>query len=360
MLTTHNLRRLQTGAIALVLLVGMASTADARVFRMTGNWKQDVSAQLQIPIFGGINHAPAARVSAQGSAPADLTIPVAAFKGDNSFIFALPKTTIVQISTMFSFSGPGTAGVMSSGPKGSRPVNFSFCPGAAANPACTSTGIINPTQGTHHGKVGYTAGSNQFGGTMQMLTGGIGSLSVIVGSAPQRIQHNTIGGLAGGTVTMLLGVNGGPYSNMATIPIPGGPITKDGSCVGGPCGVNGVITQVGTLDGTGTNSTNTNTGFPWTTGVMTGIATEDLPVQPSTFTFTGSDNRTDLGLGNITLVSGGLSFRQPANSVFIQASKITMTIAARDNLPSMSPPGLAALATLIVVGAGYAVRRRNK
>jgi hypothetical protein len=380
MLKTLNFRRLQTGALALVLLAGMAMQAEARQFRMTGNWLQNRSAQLQIPLFGGINNAPGAMVTANGTmnqAVADLTIKPGAFSqtgppipGLPGLVVPLPKTTIVQISTMFFFAGPGTAdslgnvgpggtGFFVTGSKGTRPANFAWCPGAAANPACT-TPQTGGSQGSTHGIVAYTAGANQFGGTMAMLTGGAGSLSTLVGTAPIRVKHNSIGNLVSLPVgAMLDGVIGGVYSGMTTLSIPAGPVTTGGVCAGGPCGTNGVVLTPGvTTQLSGGNSSNINFGFPWTTGMITGIATEDLPVQPSTFTSTGSDNRTVLGAGNITLVAGGLSHRFPADSVFIMLDKITMTISPR-NLPSMSPTGIAALVTVLIAGAGYAVRRRK-
>jgi hypothetical protein len=74
-------------------------------------------------------------------------------------------------------------------------------------------------------------------------------------------------------------------------------------------------------------------------------------------TGTGSDNRTALGAGNITLVAGGMARRRPTNTTFGSVDTVTMTIRPQ-NLPSMSPAGLAALATVILLGAGYASRKR--
>ena len=334
----------------------LASTADARIFRMTGKWLQQRGPNAQIPIFGGIPQKPAARVSATGSSPATLTIPVNAFTGANKLLIPLPLSSIVQLSTQFIFHGPDATGILSSGPKGTRPANFSFCPGAAANPACTSTGILNPTQGTKHGRMVYAAGPNQFGGTMQMLIEGFGSLTVVVGASPTQLQVNNLGG---GTMGGPQGV-GGAYANADTDFLAPGPITIGAVCAAGPCANNnGLVVATGVPAGTGTASTNTNTGFPWTTGMVSAIVITKLPTTNSTLTGTGSDTRTALGLGNITLVAGGLSNRKPANSHFSSLDTITMTMAPRDNLPSMTPMGLATLATAIVLGAGYASRKRR-
>jgi hypothetical protein len=377
MLNTHILRRLQTGALAVLLFVGLAMQAEARQFRLSsGNWLQNRSAQLQVPIFGGIPAAPGALVSATGQSPANLQVLPGAFFGEGpnnpaltGFVFALPKTTLVQISTMFTFTGPGQTdgfnvkiaggtGFMVPGPKGTRPANFAWCPGAAANPACT-TPQTGGSQGTLHGIVKYTAGPNQFGGTMNILTGGAGSLSRVLGTAPVRIVHAPIGTPLASSALRVQAIMGGAYGTTMALPLPSGPITTGAQCAGGQCGTNGIIVVPGTTTQFAvTPSTNSNVAFPWTTGMITGIATEDLPVQPSTFTSTGSDARTPLGAGNITLVAGGLSLRLPAQSVFIMLDKVTMTITPR-NLPSMTPVGFAALASIMVVGAGYAIRRRR-
>ena len=102
------------------LLFGLASVAEARQFRLTGNWRQARSAQLNIPVLGGIDHVAGAMVTATGSNPATLTIPANVFVGTNAFVFALPKTTIVQISTMFDFNGPENPGVFQAAQQGER------------------------------------------------------------------------------------------------------------------------------------------------------------------------------------------------------------------------------------------------
>jgi hypothetical protein len=338
-----------------LLAVGclLAATAEARVFRMSGNWLQQRGAIAQIPIFGGIDNAPGAMVSAVGSAPATLTIGLNAFTGMNQLLIPLPGTTLVQLSTQFNFNGPNVTAMFSSGTKSSRPANFGFCPGAAANPACT-TPQSGGVQGTAHGLVAYTVGANQFGGTMQMLISGTGEVSVAVGLTPTRIQHNPLGGGAGAPQEV-----GGPFANTATNLLPAGPITSGAMCANGPCAANGgLIVVPGTVTGTGTNSTNFITGFPWTTGMVSAVVTTKLPTTNSTLTGTGSDGRTALGAGNLTLVAGGIAIRKPSNAAFPSLDTVTMTIRPQ-NLPSLNPTGMAALAAVLLAGAGYAARRRG-
>ena len=329
------------------MVLALASTADARQFRMAGKWIQQRGPNVQIPIVGGINHASGVLVSATGSGPADLTIPANAFTGMNAFSFPLPQTSLVQLTTMFDLAGPTSAGVMVSGTKTSRPANFSFCPGVG--PCSTQN------QGTEHGLVQYTAGPNQFGGTMQMLIAGNGALTSLIAVSPILLQHNTLAG-AGGSAAQVVG---GSYSNMSINVLPGGPITVGAVCAGGPCGEAGVITQPGTTTGVGSTSTLVNTGFPFTSGMVQVFVSTMAPTTISTLTGTGSDQRTSLGAGQITLVAGGLSHRSPAFTDSPQLSTVTMTMSAR-NLPSITAPGMAALSGVLVLAAGYAVRRRSE
>ena len=113
----------------------------------------------------------------------------------------------------------------------------------------------------------------------------------------------------------------------------------------------------GVVTGGGTSTSNGQTVFPFTTGMITVMVTDDLPTTTGTFTGTGSDNRTPLGAGNLTLVGGGLVHGFTRGDTLPEWSIVMMNISPR-NLPSISPPGLAALGALLVVGAGYVLRRR--
>ena len=65
-----------------------------------------------------------------------------------------------------------------------------------------------------------------------------------------------------------------------------------------------------------------------------------------------------LGAGNPSLVAGGLSFRTTLNGTTPYASfqKVKLTLAPP--IPSLSPAGLAAGGALVLLAAGYALRRR--
>jgi hypothetical protein len=110
---------------------------------------------------------------------------------------------------------------------------------------------------------------------------------------------------------------------------------------------------MGTLAGQFT----THYGFGQTTGTVfaqqtTGTAGQDF------FSVMGSDARTPLGAGNLSLVAGGVSFRTvyAGETPYASFQKVSLTLGAP--IPLLSPAGLAAAAALVVLAAGWALRRR--
>jgi hypothetical protein len=342
------------GALVLALVLGWVSTADARQFAMSGNWVQRRGV-VYIPIAGGPVGMTAsnALVTATGAGPATLTVPPSVFGGVFAIGFPLPQPSIVQITTQFSNAGPKVTGVFkAAGWVGKRPFpNFAYCPGAAANPACTdhqSTGQgAASNMGTMHGLVRYTAGPQQYGGTMQMVSGGGGVLSIRIGT--NTVMHNPFGGATGAAPTE---APGGFYANSSlTDALPGGPITT-----GAVVSAYGMITVPGVQVNTGVNTTIINRGFSWTTGQVYVKGTTGGPVTSTTATVTGSDQRTPLGAGNITLVAGGIGNRVSSGQTFMDFDRVKMKLS--HPAPSMSPAGVAVGAVLMVLAVGYALRRR--
>jgi len=339
-------------AVVLVLLLGWAGSADARQFSMSGNWVRETTKNFFIPILPGTaGIGGSGTVTAQGSSPASLTVPANLFTGAYSFGFPLPQTSIVQLTTQFNFAGPSATGTFKPGNwTKTRPfANFAYCPGAAANPACTtprSTGQgAPPGQGTMHGLVRYTAGTNQFGGTMQIVRGGTGTLSLLLGATAPTVQHNPI------AVAGLIVINsGGPYANTRLQARPGGPITT-----GAVFSAGGMISVPGVQVGTGASTGNFYHGFPWTTGNVYIKVTVGV-TGTTTFSKTGSDARTPGGAGNITLQAGGLLHRLVQGRTMAYSAWVKMRIV--EPTPSMTPVGVAAGALLMVLVVGYALRRR--
>jgi len=94
---------------------------------------------------------------------------------------------------------------------------------------------------------------------------------------------------------------------------------------------------------------------PWTTGQV--IITNVAASPPETFTLTGADNRTAGGGGVIQMVSGALSTRF-ATGANANRGWVRLKLRPEAPLPSMSPVGLATTTGLMLLVAGYAMRRR--
>ena len=75
------------------------------------------------------------------------------------------------------------------------------------------------------------------------------------------------------------------------------------------------------------------------------------------FSVMGSDARTALGAGNLSLVAGGLNFRNTlaGQTGYASFHKVKLTLAPP--IPSLSPAGVAAAAALVLLAAGWALRR---
>jgi hypothetical protein len=94
---------------------------------------------------------------------------------------------------------------------------------------------------------------------------------------------------------------------------------------------------------------------PWTTGKI--IITNMAAVPSETFTISGKDSRTGAGGGSIQMVSGALSARATTGP---NANRgwVRLELTPVGGVPSMSVYGLAATAGLMLLTAGYAMRRR--
>jgi len=336
--------------VVLVLLLGWAGSADARKFSMSGTWRMEKTNNFFLPIIPGFV-AGGGTVTAQGSSPAALSVPTNLFTGSFGFGMPMPQTSVVQFTTQFTFAGPFTPIALRAGAwTATRPfANFAWCPGAAANPACTtprSTGQgAAPGQGTSHGLVRYTAGSNQFGGTMQMLRIGNGGIALLLGATGPTVQNNPMA-VPGGAIQN----PGGSYANSRLQPIPGGPITT-----GAVFSPGGMISVPGVQVGTGASTANLYHGFPMTTGTVYVKVTIGV-TGTTTFSASGSDARTPEGAGNITLQAGGLLHRVVQGRTMAYRDTVTMRMV--EPTPSMSAAGVATGALLMVLAVGYALRRR--
>src|SRR5262249_42723890 len=101
----------------------------------------------------------------------------------------------------------------------------------------------------------------------------------------------------------------------------------------------------------------TNYGFGHTTGTV--FAQQDVGSGGSDFfTFMGYDKRTPLGAGTIQTVAGGISWRNTTvrSTPYATMHRVRMTLGLP--VPALSPTGFAAAGALVLLAAGYALRRK--
>jgi hypothetical protein len=396
-----------TSGIA-ILLMALAGSVQAQTLPFAGEWFENRGPLVDIPvaggpgpcvggantgclgnlkpIIGGVQGAGTANIV--GSAPAGFTLPTQAFNwkarpgGDQ---VALPiNATVIQFDSFFTLAGPGGVGAVASltsmnapakfmanawnldpGQTGRAAASFTWCP-VAGGPACA---VPTPPTGTQfNGLVRYAGGTNNFGGTMTMLLTGGATVSVIVGTTGGTamiplVGHNPVGGVPG-----FAGQHPGRgYASFDTDMILSGPVHA-GFVTGPPCTQAlppkpngcGLILGQGPQVAVIPAATNYNWGFPWTTGMVTVQNIETNMGQPATTTLTaqGTDSRTALGSGNITLVAGGTAWREPFKQAFANLDIVTITMGADAVLPVTSPAGAVAAALLLMLTGGFVMRHR--
>jgi hypothetical protein len=296
--------------------------------------------------------------------------------------FARGMPVVSGATTMGGF--PGESAMLATGPKASRPANFTFCPNPGPIMAVNATALSCATpvpspigSGSLPGLVRYKAGPNQFGGVMNTLVTGGGYLHVIPATGVVTVGDPRPGQTG---MTLMLaakrplgGTQPGPW---------GGPRQKQNVVSEAPAPLYGIVgtifsgivtSEIGAADldpGTGTNFAATpanafgitalgqnsqNWGFPVTTGTIT-VSFDPASVTgpPDIMIMRGSDMRTQLGKGTLTLISGGMtnSIVNPGQN-FSQGSNIVMI------LPEPQAMLGAAGGLLALFGAHFAVRRRS-
>jgi hypothetical protein len=391
-------RNLVLSTVALLTCaLGLAGVANAQAtYQMSGEWYKNSGPLIDIPANGGqtvcfggaatgcvgnlkpINGGVPGNAWNVAVAPGGtFTVPPLAFgQRAGKQVAAVPFVpTVVQLSSQFYVSAPPTlahpqitpaqapavmmnnAWMNDPGQAARLAKTFAWCPGGGG-PNCT-----NSKAGPYTGMVSYqNANPNAFGGTMSMLLHNTAVVSVIVGTAggTSLLGHNLVGG---GPPNPQPGGRG--YATTDKVYLASGPIHL-GFGTNPPC-TNvlpalpvgcGQVTWSGPVIGTIPTDTNVNFAFPFTTGTVTVMNVQTNNGQPGTSTLTamGTDSRTALGAGKITLVAGHHTHRVNANMDFAGMEVVNMTFKAP--LPSMSTPGLVAGALLILLAVGYASRRR--
>ena len=395
---------LGAGVVAALFLAAASADAQTRTLSMSGQWFQNRGPLVDIPINGGPNlciggavqtgcvdnirpangGVPAAGgpVSVSGTSPAAFSIAnssafaKAGGPANRSTVPVAGIPTVIQLASQFSFMGPGAtsafgdamasfqANAWSNDPAqaGRLGANFSWCPPLGA---CVTT-VLSQTYGAFQAIMRYTAGPNAFGGTMSMMMRDTAIVSINIGGSPPQVLHQRVGGIT--NPTFMAQVGGGAYAANRVLTLAPGPVhasyQTSTPCTSGfgqapsPPGC-GVITAQGTLLFSLPGSMNTDWGMPWTTGT---VVAKNLPgpvptQDPGTdLTAMGSDSRTPLGRGQITLVAGQLSERTPSGSNFAALDVVVMNFDSPET-PLLSGPAIAAMVALMLIAGGYMARR---
>jgi hypothetical protein len=184
-----------------------------------------------------------------------------------------------------------------------------------------------------------------------------GGGQALAGAGGGQVMSPYNGTTPGGTPMAFTGttrVRNGPKPGLGAVKAGTGSIHP-----GGPRGTISLFAYGGTGPGTGTGLTNmaTSTGFPWTTGMIT-ISAPGAKGAPEVFKITGKDARHEVsGQGVLQMVSGAVSARV-ATGDNANRGWIRLILVGPEEVPALSPVALAATAGLMLLAAGYAMRRR--
>jgi hypothetical protein len=394
------LRSRPLAALAVLAWLALPHPAAARKFQMSGSWISRNGSffmplqfaytlpgtQMTHVSMGNLTYALGfpngpilgqGGVTATGSAPATLRIPRHRFVEEAMALVPFNNTNLIQVTTNIGLDAPYASATLA---PGAGPGSFTWCP---TDPACITRGGMLPTDppqggGPRNGRVIYRAGANQFGGVMQLGLRGGGAVSFPFGSPPLRAAHTRFAGVGTTLRNWAVGGRGLPdVPATAKAYLPRGFVTQPTMFppMGSPILYPGpkVTTMLGTtLTGTGPifylhgvsgpmgtplGRFTTRYGFAHTTGTVI----VQLTIYSETFfTVMGSDARSPLGAGNISLVAGGIAFHNvfvnPTGVGYGSFDKVTLTLAPP--IPSLSPAGAAAAVALVLLAAGYALRRR--
>jgi len=368
------IRNALLGVLAVSIAMGMASGSQAAQYGMSGTWKSNRGPQIIIPVFAGppCNGVFCGKgvVTAAGLNPGQqLTLPKNRFfENGGGVLVPVPGPTVVQLTTMLTARGPQNNAVFKAGTKPSRPVDFAWCP--TATKGMGKLGCLNgkasASGGSHFrpGRIRYTHGANQFGGVAQVLLKGGGEVTVYIAGTVmmQQMLHNPFGGAS----VFAPQQGGGAFQNLGMVNLAAGAITVQTMTVmgQGKATTGGIITMPGACLMTamgncafGPPETNYSTGFPFTTGkVQATNPTTGNGRGTTMLTLTGMDIMTGMGGRNIVMVASAITKRIIAGTTYLHLENLNMTLSALE-VPSMSR-GAYAVAALLVLATGYALRRR--
>lgn len=182
-----------------------------------------------------------------------------------------------------------------------------LAPGGGPGPTILGSDLFGPY-------VIYSGGARAFGGAARFeISAGPGAAAGAIPGQPVTLHLNfqarypasaTRALLAARNATLLQPGASLPAGTVGTPGVTANPAIVSASF--GPLGTVLGSVACGTCPGVGSRLTGSK-GFPWTTGLLTIVLPSVTP--PETFFLSGSDMRVS-GVGNITLVSGGVALRK--------------------------------------------------
>jgi hypothetical protein len=358
--------RLTSLLVALVLVVGAWSAAQARIHGLTGNARFQIGDGLPLPI--GFTAAPNGKVLPVAGAtvmqhgvhtaanPAKLVMDPFMWSYDAAPI-NLPvfqsNPNVFQVHTNLTYMLPKDKVIFSAGRRtGASTVTFCGQPGSTVT-AMGNPGCGGGTLGT--GLLRYTRTTNQFGGPSQGNVGGTADVALRGGNpAPCAGTAMCIAAFfdAGPAATGALGAAFG-FTNNTSPAVP-----NPGAFIATVTGMGAVVNLVLAV-GPGLNNKGTSWGGPWTSGMVSASAPQAVP--PELFQLTGNDARASgSGTGMLSLVAGGFSQRS-ISGPNANRGWLNMTIGAQtSHVPLMPAYGVAALVALTALSGAYALRRRSR
>jgi len=380
-----SLKRLALLIAFLFLGLCLATSAQAKKFSLTGGGAQlHIGNGLPLPVLGG-----SVTVLVTGTVFPVLNIPVApggaTAMGTTAMaiqkklsvhpgVLSLPasqktvglffsNTSVFAVGTNLKYTWPSAEAVFSTGARtGAKTVSYLSVAGNTGQSVTYSNGLAS--------KFGGPAQFSLSPGVPSGLMPGSPITVYIKVASPPPCTHPAFFGTDAGCVSFLaqamptgLAAAGGPVLNAVATPggtavaiLNGGPkpgrvVLKAGAV---PTGTISIAAFTGP-SGVGLLNIAASRGFPWTTGKVVLKVASAVP--PETFTRTGKDLRTSGGSGTIQMVSGSVSTRTVsgpnANRAWLRLILGPLVTAT----PATSPAMLAVGAGLMMLAAGYVVRR---
>ena len=362
-------------ALALLLAVPAAAQCSTTTCSITGGPGQGLSSRIGAglpipasivnssppPVFLGTQRAQpgATPVGGVGSQFGSVALPPGLFRFAPNFqnvpVF-LDNFRVFQVATDFGITFPTAAASFRAGGR-TGPQDVQWCPHLplptlSYNPFCTSPVSLGAFTS---GILRYTGTAQQFGGpAVGRITTGVAEVGLVVAFAPGCAPQ---GACQVGHV-LALGVEPGEIGGAFDLPTGAGtsspaPVLTGHVIPPGGVGQFGTILSVTDtfMFPPGFTPTNraTSWGGPWTTGRLQ-IAATAVNGQ-ETFTLTGSNNRTSMGNGTISLVAGAVSNRSLTGANANRGS-------LRFTIPEPSRVA-GATAALLALAALRALPRRN-